>query len=123
MNLYWVTTKDHDEDCFVIAQRKRSAEIFFEDYEGYDPGNATAEKILTIPDDLGVKKTGWIDVELLKTLGGKILHYDSPMVVEISGRKFVEGGLQAIQDTVIDDLTEKIMGERLNKTKKNDYCN
>jgi len=46
MNLYWVTTEDHAEDWFIVANNPQEAATFHEEMEGYDPGDATAEMIL-----------------------------------------------------------------------------
>jgi hypothetical protein len=43
--LYWVTTPDRDEDWFILAKTRRSAERFHERYEGYNPGDATAHLV------------------------------------------------------------------------------
>ena len=48
MELFWVTTEDHDEDWFVVASSAEEASRFHEDAEGYDPGDATAEEILSL---------------------------------------------------------------------------
>jgi len=34
MNLYWVTTEDHAEDWFVVANNAKEAATFHEDVEG-----------------------------------------------------------------------------------------
>ena len=57
-NLYWVATDDHDEDWFVVAEDEFLAMDFFENYEGYDPGDAWAEKVMPIPDHMSCKR-GW----------------------------------------------------------------
>ena len=44
MILYWVTTDDHDEDWFVLAPSPEEATQYFENYEGYNPGDAEAEE-------------------------------------------------------------------------------
>ena len=54
MNLYWVTTEDHDEDWFVVASSAEEAAEFHEKEEGYGAGDAEAEKVLDIPDDVTV---------------------------------------------------------------------
>jgi epoxide hydrolase len=46
VNLYWVTTDDHDEDWFILAKTRWSAEGYHIKYEGYEPGDARAELIL-----------------------------------------------------------------------------
>jgi len=50
MNLYWVTTEDHAEDWFVLANSAEEAAIFHEDTEGYANWDTMAEMILKIPD-------------------------------------------------------------------------
>jgi hypothetical protein len=40
VNLYWVTTDDHDEDWFILARTSRTAESYHIQYEGYEPGDA-----------------------------------------------------------------------------------
>jgi hypothetical protein len=46
VNLYWVTTDDHDEEWFILAKTRRAAENYHIEYEGYEPGDARAELIL-----------------------------------------------------------------------------
>jgi hypothetical protein len=46
VNLYWVTTDDHDEDWFILARTGRAAECYHIEYEGYEPGDARAELIV-----------------------------------------------------------------------------
>ncbi len=119
MILYWVTTEDHDEDWFVLAPSSKDATQYFENYEGYNPGDAEAEEIIGISDDLQLEK-GWPDKALLEKLGFVFLSNedDHTRVVEFYGRKFVEGSLEAIINEINDDLIEEHRGERPNKTKK-----
>jgi len=49
--IYWVETPDHDEDWFVLAYDKRSAESFFVCSEGYDTGYATAKLCGRVPEE------------------------------------------------------------------------
>lgn len=42
IKLYWCTTRDHDEDWFVLANSARQARAFHEHYEGYGSGDARA---------------------------------------------------------------------------------
>ena len=42
VDLYWVTTDDHDEDWFILAKTRRAAESYHIEYEGYEPGDARA---------------------------------------------------------------------------------
>jgi len=56
--IYWVSTADGDEDCFVVAASAREARRFLEGTEGYDPGDAESEHIRPLPDHLQ-DGTGW----------------------------------------------------------------
>ncbi len=117
MNLYWVTTEDHHEDWFIIASSPEEACKFHENNEGYNPGDAKAEKVLSIPSAISME-TGWPSEELLIQLGGKHIRKDNGRVVEINGRKFSEGMLQSLIDEICDDTFEACGDERFNKTKK-----
>jgi hypothetical protein len=59
-SLYWCTTDDGDEDWFVVAASARDARRFHEDAEGYDHGDASAERIAPLPRELLVER-GWKD--------------------------------------------------------------
>ena len=117
MKLYWVTTEDHDEDWFIVASSPEEASKYHENMEGYDPGDAKAEEILDIPDNVPAK-TGWPSDELLLEVDAKFLLNDQSRVVEIAGRKFCEGMLEATLNELNDDLFEESGDERLNQTKK-----
>jgi hypothetical protein len=117
MKLYWITTEDHDEDWFVVASSSKKASRFHERMEGYNPGDATAEEILSIPQKI-VAKPGWPSDELLLVLGAKFVINDQTRVVEIGGRNFCEGMLAATLNEINDDVFEELGQERLNKTKK-----
>ena len=47
IKLYWVTTQDHDEDWFILAESARQARAFHEDYEGYGKGDAHSRLIVS----------------------------------------------------------------------------
>ncbi len=47
VKLYWVTTADHDEDWFILAESARSARAYHEDYEGYGKGDARSRLIVS----------------------------------------------------------------------------
>ena len=117
MKLYWVTTEDHDGDWFIVASSPEEASIYHENMEGYNPGDAEAEKILDIPEDIPAE-SGWPSDELLLEVGAKFLLNDQSRVVEIAGRKFCEGMLEATLNEINDDLFEEFGDERLNKSKK-----
>jgi hypothetical protein len=115
--LYWVTTVDHDEDWFVVASSPEEASKYHEDMEGYDPDDARAEEILDIPENLSAE-IGWPSDELLLAVGAKFLLNDQYRVVEIDGKRFCEGMLNATIKEITDDLFEEYGEERLNQTKK-----
>ena len=115
--MYWVTTEDHDEDWFIVASSSKEAAKYHEDMEGYDRGDAKAEEILDIPENVPADK-GWPSDELLLAVGAKFLLNEQSRIVEIAGRKFCEGMLEAILSEIVDDIFEARGDERLNKSKK-----
>ena len=58
--LYWCTTADGDEDWFVVAHSPREAKRFHEDAEGYERGDADAERVALLPPELHTDG-GWKD--------------------------------------------------------------
>ena len=102
-----------------MAPSPEEATQYFENYEGYNPGDAEAEEIIGISDDLQLE-TGWPDKELLEKLGFIYLsdEDDHTRVVEFYGRKFVEDAMETIITKLNDNLIEEDRGERPNKTKK-----
>jgi hypothetical protein len=117
MILYWVTTEDHDEDWFIVASSQKEAAQLHEKMAGYDPGDATAEEILEIPEKMHVE-TGWPSNEILSALGAKFVLTGLGRVVEIGGRKFCEGMMEETIMTLNDDMFELIGRGLVNKTKK-----
>ena len=117
MNLYWVTTEDHAEDWFIMANNPEEAATFHEEMEGYDPGDARAEMILELPKGV-VADTGWPTDEVLKSCGANILVEGPTRIVEIGDRKFCEGLMESTIRTLDDDMFEALGEGRLNKTPK-----
>ena len=117
MKLYWVTTDDHSEDWFVVANTAKEATTFHEDVEGYDPGDATAEMVMEIPNEI-ITDIGWPSDEVLRSCGATILVEGFARVVEIGGRRFCEGLMESIIRTVDDDISEELGKGRPNKTVK-----
>jgi hypothetical protein len=117
MKLYWVTTEFHEEDWFIVADSAKEAARIHEDWEGYDPGDAIAEHILDIPDKFPAEK-GWPSTELLKALGAKFIDDGPARVVEISGRIFCEGLMDATITSITDEIFERQGHGRVNKTPK-----
>jgi hypothetical protein len=117
MKLYWVTTEDHGEDWFIVATSPEEASKYHENMEGYGPNEATAEEVLDIPEYVSAEP-GWPSDELLLAVGAKFLMNDEYRVVEIGGKRFCEGMLEATINEINDDLFEEYGEERLNQTKK-----
>jgi hypothetical protein len=109
VNLYWVTTPDHDEDWFILARSPESAAEFHTSYEGYDSERAEAELIL--PSVVGVvldqpephNKVYWTSyprhaqLEDLQKFGFAIVNdgkVSSRRIVRLAGRTFQEGDLE-----------------------------
>ena len=109
MNLYWVTTSDHDEDWFIVADTAEEAASFHEDMEGYNPGDATAEMIIEIPDGFPVE-TDWPSDDVLKACGALIVVDGSTRVVKIGDRTFCEGLLES-EIRRVDDKIREALGE------------
>lgn len=101
----------------TLATSSEEACKFHEDNEGYDPGYAKAEKVLSIPKDTSTE-TGWPSEELLISLGAKFIYNDDLRIVEIEGRKFSEGMLESLIREVSDDEFEARGDGRPNETKK-----
>jgi hypothetical protein len=119
MNLYWVSTEDHGEDWFVIANTAEEAASFHENVEGYDPGDATTEMILEIPEGI-TTDVGWPSDEVLRSCGANINIVADGLarVVEIGGRKFCEGLMESTIRTLDDDMFEEVGEGRPNKTER-----
>lgn len=62
-SLYWVSTADGSEDCFVVATSAQSAARFLEDIDGYERGDADAEHVIDLPADLQNGR-GWRDAPM-----------------------------------------------------------
>ncbi len=105
MKLFWVTTEDHHEDWFVIAESKVDAANFHELEEGYDDGDATATEILEIAENSEFT-TGWPTEEMLIELGAVFIQNNQPRVVEIAGKKFCEGMLESIILELDNDIVK-----------------
>ena len=60
--LYWCTTPDGDVDWFVVADSAATARRFHEAAEGYERGEAHAERVAALPDALRTAG-GWRESE------------------------------------------------------------
>ena len=119
MKLCWVTTEDHHEDWFIIASSTNEASKLHEEFEGYDLGSANAQEILSIPDNLQVE-SGWPSEDVLLSVGAIFINNDEPRIIEINGKQFTEGMLEAHLKELVDDNFELLGEKRLNQTKKTD---
>ncbi len=119
MKLYWVTTDDHHEDWFIIASSTNEASKLHEEFEGYDLGAASAQEIINIPDNITVE-VGWPSEDVLLSVGAKFIKEDEPRIIEINGKQFAEGMLEAHLKESDDDIFELLGEKRLNQTKRTD---
>lgn len=117
IKLFWVTTEDHAEDWFIVAESADEATAFHEYQEGYDPGDARAEMILEIPDGIKVD-LGWPSEDVLRSCGAKILSGESPRIVEIGNRRFCEGLMESTIRTLDDGIFDALAKGRPNKSEK-----
>ena len=117
MRLYWVITEDHCEDWFIVARSAEQAATFHEQNEGYDAGDAMAEEIIAIPEGVAAE-TGWPSDEVLMAVGAKFIARGSARVVQLDGRTFCEGLLEATLRSLDDDRFEADGQGRLNGTEK-----
>jgi hypothetical protein len=109
LKLYWLTDPHHEDDWFVVARSTRDARLFYLYDVGEDASAAYAygcERILTLPK--GLQKvddevfnirddhdSGWPTHELLRSCGAVFLREEPSRVVQIAGRQFAEGMLDA----------------------------
>jgi len=111
--LFWCKTADHDEDWFVVARVAWEAAAFFEDYEGYDRGDASAKFVCALPDseqinaEAGPMSAGWPSSQTLLACGAEFLSYapdddlgklrmqvgSGVRAVRLNERLFVEGDI------------------------------
>lgn len=110
VNLYWVTTDDHDEDWFILASTGRTAESYHIQYEGYEPGGARAELILrAATDPIPGLIPRHAQLEDLQVLGFEILNSDpNGRCVRRNGRTFLEGHLESMVTELRDDAQEAL---------------
>lgn len=116
--LWWCWTEDHHEDWFVVAGHGSAAVGFFEGAEGYAEGDAHAEGLTILPGDHQDKKyVGWPSHELLVACGAKVIREETPRVIELDGRRYVEGMLEHQILEVTDDQFERHGRGRPNRTR------
>jgi len=102
---------------YKLARYHEEAQTFHEDNEGYLPGDAVAEEIRRVPDEV-VTEVGWPSEEVLLALGAKYIDRGDARVVQIDGRTFCEGLLEQTLRSLDDDRFEANGQGRVNGTEK-----
>jgi hypothetical protein len=108
MKLYWVTTEDHDEDWFIVASSPQEATQYYENMEGYDPGDAKAEEILDIPENVPVEKRLILQKLIRDIKVNNIMkHYQSeiPNMIDDIDKLYEDCRLKAV---AFNNIAEKI---------------
>ena len=110
INLYWVTTDDHDEDWFILAKTARAAESYHVEYEGYEAGGAQAELILRrAAGQISGSVPRHAQLTDLRKLGFEVLNPDpNGRIVRLGGRTFVEGHLESLVAEASDNTWEAL---------------
>ncbi|UWZ85269.1 hypothetical protein [Occallatibacter riparius] len=113
VHLYWITVPDDpSEDWFVFASQAHLARQFFEEYEGFETGEAEARLI-----ERNVRSHALADPEIprwaklseLEALGFEILSRTPHLRSVRKGEEtFVEGYLQSEIAEARDDLAETV---------------
>jgi transcriptional regulator with XRE-family HTH domain len=109
-SLYWCTTVDGDEDRFVVARTASAARRFHENAEGYDRGDARAERVMALPPEV-LTGSGWRDGPDGEVHAHAAWPSDSLLVVcggEVARRP--RGGLRDTMRVVCKDVR---FGERV----------
>ncbi len=111
IHLYWVTVPyDPTEDWFVFATGSLSARAFFEEYEGFETGEAETrliERNVGLTEFEGGTPPCWARLADLEALGFEVLSRNpDPRSVRKGGETFVEGYLQTEIFQIHDDLAE-----------------
>ena len=127
-NLYWVTSKE-PEDWFIVAPTKEIASECHENNEGLNDGDAKAECVCKISNEIelqcrkseyDVLKEGyWPSLELLGALGFEFIEESPPYVVKRNGRVFYEGG--SCSDLILYNMRDKFGVYFVNIRNSNKY--
>jgi hypothetical protein len=111
--LYWVESRP-EENCFVVAERRRSAEKHDEEIADVEPGGCKAALVKTIPQDIldrwtiaekriehtndffcaSKERLGFADDGLLTMLGAEFKHQDGAKVTILDGKRYRTAGLE-----------------------------
>ena len=103
--LFWVSTKDKDENWFIVASNSYSACKFHIDFEGYDDSSTKAKEICYVEKIYHKDSVYHAQIDMLEDLGFEILIAGMPRVVRKDGIIYKEG----------DVLNNVIMENSLNK--------
>ena len=105
INLYWVTTKDNDEDWFIFVHSARTAAKLHEEYHGYNPNYANANLVISqVPEFVVSAVPCPADISHLKDLRFEIVNLEpSHREVCLNGTMFVEGRPNA-QDSAVRNI-------------------
>jgi hypothetical protein len=121
INLYWVTTLDHDEDWFIFARTSRLAASYHEHYQGYDTGDAKARLVIArvqLPKYEQGPPPCHAQIADLIALGFEVVggsRYQRS--VRFKGELYVEGYMQALVIQASDKLREAQKTGRANSSK------
>jgi hypothetical protein len=122
INLYLVTTLDHDEDWFIFARTSRSAASYHEHYEGYDTGDAKAGLVIArvkLPKCEQGPPPCHAQIADLIALGFDVVGADPyQRGVRFKGKLYVEGCLQSLIVQGNASLREAAVLGRPNGTKR-----
>ena len=108
LKLFWIADALHEDDWFVVARAARDARRFY----AYDRGDDDVSsnvciRVATLPpamqkvDDevfntIDEHSAGWPSHETIRACGGVFENEDQPRIVNLKGRTFREGGLDAV---------------------------
>jgi hypothetical protein len=122
VNLYWVTTVDHDEDWFIFARTSRSAADYHEQCEGYDTHDAKARLVIAqvqLPKYEQGPPPCHAQISDLIALGFEVVGADPyKRSVRFKGDLFIEGYLETLVVQGNASLREAAVLGRPNGTKR-----
>lgn len=84
MNLYWLTSKDHSEDWFVVANSNTEASQFFADNQGFDleVDKVEAKFICELQKEV-TPSPAYPSTEELKACGAVIKQFDDIDLLDV----------------------------------------
>ncbi len=105
-HLYWVTTKDNDENWFIVATNSSQAARFHENYEGYDYRDAVAKKVCHVLKEYDKDPVYHAQEWMLEDLGFSLMNDGFGRVARLNGRVYKEGNLaeNVVYDVANDEL-------------------